>query len=66
MSGHTKFSNLTEQANADPKRRARMDTMKRAALEAVRLAELRERRQLTQSQLATEMRVSHITDGTWG
>jgi DNA-binding XRE family transcriptional regulator len=58
MSGNTKFSELTARANADPKRRARMDAMKRAALEAVRLADLRERRQLTQTQLATELGVS--------
>lgn len=52
------FKRLSEAAKADPLRRARIDEQKRALRDALALAQLRESRQMTQQQLAAQLRVS--------
>jgi DNA-binding XRE family transcriptional regulator len=52
------FRKLEKDVLADPRRAARVDAYKRAIDAALRLAELRERRGLTQAELADALGVS--------
>lgn len=52
------FSELAAAIKADPVRRARIETEKRAMLDALALAELRARRGATQQDVAAELGVS--------
>lgn len=63
-----KFEALRAEIDADPNRRARVDEMKRAMRDAVRLAKLRQDRHLSQQTLArrlglSQARVSQIEHG---
>jgi DNA-binding XRE family transcriptional regulator len=53
-----KFNDLAAPLRADPKRRARIETEKRAILTGLHLAELRTERGLTQVQLAERLGTS--------
>ena len=55
-----KFSDLAAPLYADPERRERIAAEKQAVLAAMRLAELRESRGLTQLQLAEQLGVSQV------
>lgn len=55
-----KFTDLAAPLYADPKRRARIEAETQAVLAAMRLAELRESRGLTQRQLAERLGVSQV------
>src|SRR5437016_4961393 len=52
MSGHHKWAILRDQMRRDPVRAAKLDRMKSAMDDAVRLSTLREARQMTQHQVA--------------
>jgi transcriptional regulator with XRE-family HTH domain len=52
------LSQLAAPISADPQRRARVDQLKRAMLDAVALAELRATRQVTQKQMADRLSIS--------
>ena|SRR5438445_1952870 len=52
------FKELTAKIDADPRRRARVDRYKRAALDAMKLADLREGRELRQTDVAQVLGVS--------
>lgn len=54
------FSELAEPIDRDPERRARVDEHKRAIRAAMRLAELRKARGITQVQLAGQLGVSQV------
>ncbi|MEO8423723.1 MAG: XRE family transcriptional regulator [Actinomycetota bacterium] len=58
MSGRKPFTELRQQVDADPVRRARVDEMKHAMRDVVALAELRESRNVTQQVLARHLDVS--------
>lgn len=53
-----RFENLSAPIDADPRRRARVEQHKRAILDALALAELRESRNVTQQELAGALAVS--------
>lgn len=53
-----KFSDLRNEAVSDPERRARIEQMRRAMEDAVRLAEIREQRQASQQQMAGRLGIS--------
>jgi DNA-binding XRE family transcriptional regulator len=53
-----KFETLRREIRADPERRARVEQFKRAMDDALRLAELRRRRALSQEEVAEGMSVS--------
>lgn len=55
-----KFVDLAAPLYADPERRARIKTESQTVLAAMRLAELRESRGLTQLQLAEQLGVSQV------
>jgi len=55
-----KFADLAAPLYADPERRDRIAAEKQAVLAAMRLAELRESRGLTQLQLAEQLGVSQV------
>lgn len=52
------FNELRAEIDADPERRARVDEMKHAMRDAVRLARLREAQGVSQESVAGEMHVS--------
>ena len=52
------FAELAEEARADPVRRARIETYKRAMRDAIALAELRKQRGATQTDLAEALEVT--------
>lgn len=52
------FEALRKDVRSDPERSRRVDTYKRAMLDAMRLGDLRESRDATQSELAEVMHVS--------
>lgn len=52
------FSELRAEIDADPERRARVDEMKHAMRDAVRLAQLREGHDVSQQEVAGRMGVS--------
>ena len=52
MPGHRKFRDLVAQLDADPVRRAEIDAGKRAMRDIITLTELRERRGISQSEVA--------------
>ena len=52
------FKELAASIDADPRRRVRVDAHKRAALDAMKLADLREERELRQTDVAEKLGVS--------
>lgn len=54
------FSELAEIIDRDPERRTRVEDYKQAILSAMRLAEVRKARGLTQTQLAKELSVTQV------
>lgn len=58
MSGHKNFKVLRDRMDADPKRRKRVEELRRAYDAVLRLAELRESRGVTQAELAGSLGVS--------
>jgi DNA-binding XRE family transcriptional regulator len=68
MSGHTPWREISAKARADPERRARIEQMKHAYLDANTLAQLRAERVGTQQALAasagmSQARVAQIESG---
>jgi DNA-binding XRE family transcriptional regulator len=58
MSNTKPFAELTAKVKSDPVRRARIATYKRAMEDALRLAELRTERGLTQAEVAASLGVT--------
>jgi transcriptional regulator with XRE-family HTH domain len=58
MSGHKSFKILSDRIDADPERRARVEELERTYDEVLALANLRESRGVTQTQLAESLGVS--------
>jgi len=58
MSGHKSFKILSDRIDADPERRARVEELERTYDEVLALADLRESRGVTQTQLAESLGVS--------
>ena len=53
-----KFSKLRDQIRSDPKRRRRVEQMRGALTDALKLAELRDSKKVTQKSLAATLAVS--------
>ena len=52
MSGHRKWATIRKRLRADPAQNERYESMRRATEDAIRLGQLREARNMTQTQVA--------------